>query len=75
MGILEDTFPEHAALLRRNRVVDPVLNEICRDYETLIADLRESERTNGRQEIGHQVELRDSLSGLWEEILAKLGLL
>ncbi|WP_299351966.1 hypothetical protein [uncultured Shimia sp.] len=75
MHIMEESFPEHAASLRYGRGVDPVLDEICRDYETLSIDLQKAERSEGRLDYGRQVELRDSLKGLREEILAKLRML
>ncbi len=75
MHIMDERFPEHAVSLRQGRGVDPVLDEICRDYETLSIDLLEAERTEGRLDRGYQMELRASLTGLREEILARLRML
>ncbi|SHJ54566.1 hypothetical protein SAMN05444000_11014 [Shimia gijangensis] len=75
MHIMEESFPEHAVSLRHGRGVDSVLDEICRDYETLSIDLQEAERSEGRLDRGYQVKLRDSLKGLREEILARLRML
>lgn len=72
MHIMEESFPEQAASLRHGRGVDPVLDEICRDYETLAVDLKEAERVEGLLDYGRQMELRDTLKGLQEEIFARL---
>ncbi len=75
MHVMEESFPEHAASIRHGRGVDPVLDEICRDYETLSIDLLEAERSEGRLDRDYQGCLRDCLAGLREEILARLRML
>ena len=75
MGIIEERIPVQAAVIHKRREMDPELDEICRDYETLSIDLLEAERSEGRLDRGYQMVLRDSLTGLREEILARLRML
>ena len=72
MGIIEERIPVQAAVIHKRREMDPELDEICRDYETLATDLKNAERAYGPQENGLQANIRDSLNGLQAEIFAKL---
>lgn len=72
MGIVEDTFSDLAPAIRSQRISDAEFDEICRDYEMLVADLRLAVRDFNGPESGLQDDLRSSIAGLRQEILAKL---
>jgi len=72
MGAIEDDFAELAEMIQKQRASDVALDEICTDYEVLIADLQKVlvKQDNGKNRL--QSDLQNSLDGLKHEILAKM---
>ena len=68
MNTLEDHFGDLAERILARRKLDAELDEICSDFELLVADLRKEAARDSRW----KRELESSLAGLKKEILTKL---
>ena len=72
MDDLENTFPEEIAVIRRLRRSDPVLDEICRDFELLSRELARLATLKDRPGNDHVSDIRQSLAGLVSEIRSQI---
>lgn len=69
MGTIEEHFSTQAKLILQRRAKDVELDEMCRDFELLAADLEKQSPQNSTW----KAELECSLVGLKKEILSKIG--
>ncbi len=68
MSTLEDHFGVLSSRILEHRKLDAELDEICSDFEILVADLRKDAARGG----SWRRELESSLAELKKEILTKL---
>lgn len=72
MGAIEESFSELANTIQKQRINDSALDEICKDFELLTADLRKLPEKQSEYNCQIHTDLRNSLDGLKQEILTKV---
>jgi hypothetical protein len=59
--------------VREERLIDPILNEICLDYQSLLIELNGLEDNASQTERGLVCQLENTLLALKNEILARVA--
>ena len=72
MGAIEESFSELASAIQKQRTDDDALDEICQDYELLIADMHKLTMKKGGGDRQLQSDMRNSLKDLRREILTTM---
>lgn len=72
MGAIEESLSELAGTIQKQRINDAVLDEICKDYELLMADLNKVSQCRDNEKNRLQTDLENSLEGLRQEILTRV---
>ena len=70
---LDDILTDLVATIGERRLVDPELDEICRDFEALAMDYNSLVQSERNEDLRQKAAIRESLEGLEQEIRKKIG--